>query len=814
MRNVLGSVHTSDSSGSSSCSESEEHKMARLRGRGVRKQVAARATKESSEASSDGEGSEAGNRRLRNGRRATPDDPQVMRRTSRNRKAGAEESPKGDSDAATEPESTPESPQLEEGQVASPVNEEEQKPVGKKASEGSPSSASSSSGSSDTSDEEEEPVGRRGLKGVLASPSGQHQPPSEGPRSPPHSEPLQEKDVKSQEEPAEVKTAEPDKCPVQEERPAKDSVSEDVEMKDDEESQPASEASPTKFKTRRLSTAALKKDSEEKEERPQRKRRWGSTNVVLGPSMSISTAALKGLIPDIKEPLPKPKELEEEHVTASVGQSPVTEQEEASDEPPVKLQVVDHEPANEEMPPCDDSTEKEKDKKEDGEPSHSEKSSKGERIDKASRDEKPKDDKLLRSERLSRDENEKPLARDEKTVKAEKALRDVTRDDKLGRHEANAKETKGAREKASPITAPSAERKALRVISDRAPLSKRHTAGKDEAGQRKLASPPRNPKSRILFVRNLVRPFTLNQLKQLLQEFGDTVDSEFWIDKIKSKCFVTYVSEEDAVKAREALHNLRWPLCNPKILHVDFSSPEEMERQKEPPAPPPPRPVATAERSVPTFQRTVEVDTHVPTGREVLRDPREVLRDPREPHETKDPREPKDPRETRGTVPGPLARPDRNLVADRQAINRRPALPIREWDRDKLRQETPPPQPAERPPAQSRNKATSPPDKRERRDKKVAKRKSEEDTPAKLLDDLFRKTKASPCIYWLPLTEEQIALKEEERKQRRQERERRRQQQQLQEEEERRKRALARDMAAKTKQESKRSGSRSPVRRR
>ncbi|KAH6947661.1 hypothetical protein HPB50_020553 [Hyalomma asiaticum] len=215
VRNVLGSVHTSDSSGSSSCSESEEHKMARLRGRGVRKQVAARATKESSEASSDGEGSEAGNRRLRNGRRATPDDPQVMRRTSRNRKAGAEESPKGDSDAATEPESTPESPQLEEGQVASPVNEEEQKPVGKKASEGSPSSASSSSGSSDTSDEEEEPVGRRGLKGVLASPSGQHQPPSEGPRSPPHSEPLQEKDVKSQEEPAEVKTAEPDKCPVQ-----------------------------------------------------------------------------------------------------------------------------------------------------------------------------------------------------------------------------------------------------------------------------------------------------------------------------------------------------------------------------------------------------------------------------------------------------------------------------------------------------------------------------------------------------------------------------------------------------------------------
>lgn len=31
-----------------------------------------------------------------------------------------------------------------------------------------------------------------------------------------------------------------------------------------------------------------------------------------------------------------------------------------------------------------------------------------------------------------------------------------------------------------------------------------------------------------------------------------------------------------------------------------------------------------------------------------------------------------------------------------------------------------------------------------------------EDPPAKLLDDLFRKTKAAPCIYWLPLTDEQV----------------------------------------------------------
>lgn len=31
-----------------------------------------------------------------------------------------------------------------------------------------------------------------------------------------------------------------------------------------------------------------------------------------------------------------------------------------------------------------------------------------------------------------------------------------------------------------------------------------------------------------------------------------------------------------------------------------------------------------------------------------------------------------------------------------------------------------------------------------------------EEPPIRLLDDLFRKTKTTPCIYWLPLTPEQV----------------------------------------------------------
>lgn len=34
--------------------------------------------------------------------------------------------------------------------------------------------------------------------------------------------------------------------------------------------------------------------------------------------------------------------------------------------------------------------------------------------------------------------------------------------------------------------------------------------------------------------------------------------------------------------------------------------------------------------------------------------------------------------------------------------------------------------------------------------------KKENEPPLRLLDDLFRKTKTTPCIYWLPLTPEQV----------------------------------------------------------
>lgn len=42
-----------------------------------------------------------------------------------------------------------------------------------------------------------------------------------------------------------------------------------------------------------------------------------------------------------------------------------------------------------------------------------------------------------------------------------------------------------------------------------------------------------------LHVRNLTRPFTMGQLKELLSKYGPTVDNRFWIDNVKSHCYVT-----------------------------------------------------------------------------------------------------------------------------------------------------------------------------------------------------------------------------------------------------------------------------------
>ena len=51
-------------------------------------------------------------------------------------------------------------------------------------------------------------------------------------------------------------------------------------------------------------------------------------------------------------------------------------------------------------------------------------------------------------------------------------------------------------------------------------------------------SPAQQPRNCVLQISNLVRPFTINQLKELLARTGHLVDGQFWIDKVKSSCLV------------------------------------------------------------------------------------------------------------------------------------------------------------------------------------------------------------------------------------------------------------------------------------
>lgn len=65
----------------------------------------------------------------------------------------------------------------------------------------------------------------------------------------------------------------------------------------------------------------------------------------------------------------------------------------------------------------------------------------------------------------------------------------------------------------------------------------------NESEEQPLSPAKHNP-CNILYITNLVRPFTVLQLKSLLQRTGKIVENGFWMDKIKSKCFVKYETEE------------------------------------------------------------------------------------------------------------------------------------------------------------------------------------------------------------------------------------------------------------------------------
>ncbi|KAM6894407.1 apoptotic chromatin condensation inducer 1b isoform 5-T5 [Lycodopsis pacificus] len=433
-----------------------------------------------------------------------------------------------------------------------------------------------------------------------------------------------------------------------------------------------------------------------------RKRRWGSSTAVTTkkPSISITTDSLKSLIPDIKVKQDAVVELHPEELQMSGDEeSPDTSRGDQDKGLKIRRTVTQVVPG---------------DSQENGQTNEEEE------VHQTEKEKQRRTSRDKRKESVSEDAVETQIS-----VKLEVEAKKVTPSDSLVRRSI------------------SQQKSGVSVTID------------DPVRAARQPSPPHGKVSNIIHVTNLVRPFTLGQLKELLNRTGSVVEEGFWIDKIKSHCYVTYATTEEAVATRAALHGVKWPLSNPKVLSVDFCGQDELDIQK-------------------GILKPIKQEEHVPppSGPQPRLPPLMPERDRDREHDRE---------RDRGGVAGV-----RDLWAERQREmeRRERARGEREWDRDKVREFARPGE-EEQQRSRSRDRERRRRDRAKSKERKTDKKEKGDEPPAKLLDDLFLKTKAAPCIYWLPLSEEQAVQRLLDRTERQKERERRRKEQQEEEEKKR-----------------------------
>lgn len=215
---------------------------------------------------------------------------------------------------------------------------------------------------------------------------------------------------------------------------------------------------------------------------------------------------------------------------------------------------------------------------------------------------------------------------------------------------------------------------------------------------KKKSSSVKQMTSSVIRITNLVRPFTVGQLRDLLQRTGKIVSNGFWIDTIKSQCIVEYENEDQAIETVYALNESQWPSTNPKFLRVVFTDKEELNKA------------------------------------------------------------------LNGTHPDRLGKQNESKV-EKLRMQVENNIILREWDRGKLEDMN-----GEKEDKPTKRKVSDDPhfskDKKIKKDLQDKQRKSKtpERIPTKSLDELFRKTKTSPTLYWSPLSTEQITEKEDQRR--------------------------------------------------
>lgn len=120
-------------------------------------------------------------------------------------------------------------------------------------------------------------------------------------------------------------------------------------------------------------------------------------------------------------------------------------------------------------------------------------------------------------------------------------------------------------------TIPSVERKSVPTAATTSSIDVSKT---DTDPVSSVVPPPINSPTKHLRIDNFQRPLQLNALKAWLESRWDiTLPSDsLWLNSIKTHCYVDFESVEIAIKCRELVHGLNFPPGNQQKLFADFTT--------------------------------------------------------------------------------------------------------------------------------------------------------------------------------------------------------------------------------------------------
>lgn len=236
---------------------------------------------------------------------------------------------------------------------------------------------------------------------------------------------------------------------------------------------------------------------------------------------------------------------------------------------------------------------------------------------------------------------------------------------------------------------------------------------KSGAGFRKRQQREAMPPTSYLRIDNFQRPLQIRVLKQFLEgKIGRSLDdADLWLNSIKTHCYVTLGSEEEAKALRDKVHGVNWPDSNPQMLQANFTQYS----------------AAAAPHSEEAMRRPGEwMHTHTPTAPAapspqgqplLLAEPDKFSSDHNKPSTSTSLKE---------------ALEGSGFVTKRRRSDEEAPLHIEYRDIQPVRTKE----------TQTAVRLASP---------------KREDARVLVLDDLFRKTSTKPHLYWLPVSEQVAA---------------------------------------------------------